>query len=180
MFVYPKRFSRSRQVSQNVQLIDVMPTVLELAGVGADGLLMQGDSLVSLIEKRRMSYWNDRVTASEEPVTFTGGIPTPSGSLFFHHLQMIWSRTFKVRMLAERGGAPETGPRIFDIREDPEETEPLDSLLPMISTRWWSAIEELQANNTAIRRAFLAGRGEAIRRVDPAEEAQLRKLGYVE
>ena len=50
MMVYPKRFREAKRIGDPVQLIDVMPTILELAEVDRADLLLQGDSLVGLIE----------------------------------------------------------------------------------------------------------------------------------
>ena len=42
MFVHPERFKEAKRIREPVQLIDVMPTVLELAGVDRTDLLLQG------------------------------------------------------------------------------------------------------------------------------------------
>src|SRR5262249_21545092 len=66
MMVYPKRFAQPERIRENVQLIDVVPTVLDLAGIERDELLLQGDSLVGLVEGRDRERWRDRVIVSEE------------------------------------------------------------------------------------------------------------------
>ena len=48
-------------------MVDVMPTVLDLAGVDRNGLLMQGDSFVPLIEARDPNTWAGRIVVSEKP-----------------------------------------------------------------------------------------------------------------
>ena len=53
MMIYPSRFEEPKRIADVVQLVDVMPTVLELAGIDRSELLLQGDSLVSLIERKR-------------------------------------------------------------------------------------------------------------------------------
>jgi arylsulfatase A-like enzyme len=63
MMVYPKLFQEAKRIADPVQLIDVMPTILELADP-AD-LLLQGDSLVGLIEGREPERWRNRVVISE-------------------------------------------------------------------------------------------------------------------
>ena len=44
-----------------MQLIDLLPTVLELAGVDQTDLLLQGRSLVGLIDGEDPDYWRNRV-----------------------------------------------------------------------------------------------------------------------
>ena len=53
--------------------------------------------VVDLIEGQRLPYWNDRVTVYEEPITFTGDAPTPSGSFVFRDWHLISSRTYGLR-----------------------------------------------------------------------------------
>lgn len=57
MMSYPKAFSTPHRLEAAVQLIDAMPTILELASIDSTDLLLHGDSLVSLIEgEDRMRY----------------------------------------------------------------------------------------------------------------------------
>ena len=48
MIVYPKRFPQPKRIEAPVQMIDLLPTVLELAEVDRTDLLLQGRSLVGL------------------------------------------------------------------------------------------------------------------------------------
>ena len=179
MLVYPKRFSDRHEIEESVQLLDVVPTILEFAGVDPAGLLLQGDSLVDLIDGERGRHFEERIVVSEEPATFLGQ-PTPSGSFFFRDWHMIWSRTFKVRQLASRGGADETGPRIFEFHDDLAEDEPRDSLPQSLSSRYWQTVRELQTANAAIRTELLRDGDEPVLRVDTTEAEMLRDLGYVQ
>ena len=59
MMVYPKRFQEAKRIGDPVQLIDVMPTILELAEVDPADLLLQGNSLIGLIEGRDPERWRE-------------------------------------------------------------------------------------------------------------------------
>ena len=63
------RIPQRLRVEEPVQLLDLMPTILEFADVDSSGMTMQGDSLVGLIEGRNPDYWKARVIASEEVTT---------------------------------------------------------------------------------------------------------------
>ena len=56
MFVYPKRFPQPKRIREPVQMIDLLPTVLELAGVDRTDLLLQGRSLVGLVDGEQPEY----------------------------------------------------------------------------------------------------------------------------
>jgi hypothetical protein len=91
MFVYPKRFRAPQRITAPVQLIDVMPTVLELAGVDRTDLLLQGQSLVGLIDGEQPEYWRDRVIVSEEPTAMLKDDPCRCGSIYFHDWHVLSS-----------------------------------------------------------------------------------------
>lgn len=182
MLAYPARFPGGVRIPQNVQLIDVLPTVLELAQIDRSRLLMMGESLVDLIEGRRLPYWNDRATLSEEPLTFTRGKATASGSFLFRDWHLISSRTYGLRPPAKepaRARENRSILRVFNFREDPGETRAIDEGAPALTAAYWTAMRELQANNLAASQKWTARRGEATLRYDPEEVERLRKLGYM-
>jgi arylsulfatase A-like enzyme len=77
MMTYPRRFEEAKRIDEVVQLIDVMPTVLELAGIDRQQLLLAGDSLIDLIEGRDAERWRTRVAISEEPIAMDKQRPCP-------------------------------------------------------------------------------------------------------
>ena len=82
MFVHPERFKEPKRIKEPVQLIDVMPTVLELAGVDRTDLLLQG--VAGRAGRRRgPGYWRDRVIVSEEPTAMLKGDPCGCWSVYF-------------------------------------------------------------------------------------------------
>jgi hypothetical protein len=180
MMVYPERFSGFRAIDPVVQLIDVMPTILELAGVESGELLMQGDSLVDLADGSRADRWRDRIAVSEEPSFMTREAPYSCGSLFFRGWHLLSSRPFVPRVGGWRP-PPVLGLKVFDYAERPEEDRALLTFLPdlYIRHRYSRIVRELQANGL-IAWERLTSRSEQVRRLDPDALDQLRSLGYIE
>ena len=105
MMVYPKRFQEAKRIADPVQLIDVMPTILELAEVDPADLLLQGDSLVGLIEGREPERWRDRVVISEEPSVMHKQGPCRCASVI-HRDWHVNSSTAPTRWLIRAGQIP--------------------------------------------------------------------------
>ncbi len=70
IMVYPKKLPEGKIILEPVQLLDMMPTVLELAEIDTKDMLLQGDSLVSLMNGDKQFFWQNRICISEE-----AGIP---------------------------------------------------------------------------------------------------------
>ena len=68
--VYPKRIAPGVRMAEPVQLLDVMPTILDIAGIDSTGLLLQGRSLLPLSDGRE-GVWG-RIALSEELTNFHG------------------------------------------------------------------------------------------------------------
>lgn len=66
IMVYPAVLPNNTNIQRPVQLLDIMPTILDLASISTDGLLLQGDSLLPLIRGDHASYWNRRFCISDE------------------------------------------------------------------------------------------------------------------
>ncbi|MEN8160677.1 MAG: sulfatase [Myxococcota bacterium] len=179
---YPKALPQGIRVSGPVQLIDVMPTVLELAGVDAAPLLMQGDSLVSLAEGRERGLWESRVTISEEVTGKTQRNDRPWASVFFRDWHMINSKSFVPRRVEEvlSSRLDFLHLRTFDHVRDPEENRFWNGfyLDPFFKRRVDRLVRELQATNAGVRQALASGAAPV--EADPAVLEQLRELGYIE
>lgn len=176
MMVHPDRLPGNVRVDETVQLMDVMPTVLELAQVETSDLALAGDSLVGLIEGRDSAFWQDRVTISEEPTTMQKGEPCDCGSLFFRNWQLIDS------LANLPAGDPEDRRlRLLRFDEDPAESRPVEDVEPgeIVKRRFADVISDWQTNHMEAWRRFTGGAGELVR-LDPGVQEHLRALGYLE
>jgi len=183
MMVYPERFEGGRRIEETVQLLDVMPTMLELSGVDPSGLLVQGESLVDLVEGRRGDHWRDRVVISEEPTSMDRARPDRqhglrvTGSVYYRGWHLISSRNFWPQRYV-----PEVlRMKVFDFAGDPHEERPLWSFAPDLYVRWRFAetLNAIQTNGAEAWRKWTEdGRGEELR-YDPDLIDRLEALGYV-
>lgn len=181
---HQQKIARQLRIEEPVQLLDVMPTILDFAGVDASGLVMQGDSLVGLMEGRNPDYWKSRVIASEE-VTVRDRVNTSRnrglrvfGSLYYGSWHFIASRTF----WPQRGYLPESMRlKVFDQAEDPQEVGPLKRFLPdaYLRYRYTSGLNELQRIGEDAQRRFRST-SQTDYEFDPDTLEHLKALGYVE
>jgi arylsulfatase A-like enzyme len=181
---HKQRIPQQLRIQEPVQLLDVMPTVLDFAKVDASGLVMQGDSLVSLIDGRDPDYWKSRVVASEEVTTRdrakgwrNTGLRV-SGSLFYGDWHFISSRSF----WPQRGFVPESlRLKVFNQAEDPQEGNSLARFFPdaYLRYRFTSGLGELQELGEDAQRKFRSSQ-ETNYEFDPDTLEHLKALGYVE
>jgi arylsulfatase A-like enzyme len=182
MMIYPKRFQKAKRIEAPVQLIDVMPTVLEVAKADPTDLLLQGDSLVPLIEGREPERWRDRVVISEEPIAMRKERPCRCASVIQRDRHVISS----THLWPRRGGrllprlVPFINTRVYEFRNDPTEESALLSALPDLYVRWlaFDLLSELQDTNMATHRRLTEGEGVDLQ-LDPDTLEHLRGLGYV-
>jgi arylsulfatase A-like enzyme len=150
VLLHAKKIPKPLRLMEPVQLLDVMPTVLEFAGVDASGMVMQGDSLASLVEGRNPEFWRNRVVASEE-VTMRDKVDTSrnvglrvSGSLFYRDWHLIASRMF----WPQRGYWPESlRLKVFNLESDPHEHSAAMRFLPdaYLRYRYTTGLNQLQS-----------------------------------
>jgi arylsulfatase A-like enzyme len=184
MMVYPKRFQEPKRIEAPVQLIDVMPTILELAEVDPAGLLLQGDSLVGLIEGREPERWRDRVVISEEPTVMHKQGPCRCASAIRRDQHVISSTAAHLWLV--HGGRflpsliPFVNTRVYQFRDDPTEQRALVSGLPDLYVRWLASdlFAELQDANMTTQRKLTEGESVDLQ-LDPDTLDHLRGLGYV-
>jgi arylsulfatase A-like enzyme len=182
MMTYPKRFKQPERIDDVVQLLDVMPTILELAGVDRSDLLLQGDSLVGLIDGKDADRWRNRVVISEEPMAMHRQNPCACGSIIRQDLHLINSVSF----WPARGQryAPDlfafVKTRVYDFRDDPDELSALPSFAPDLHARWLAldVFSDLHASNIETERKLTEGAGRDLQ-LDPDTLEHLKGLGYV-
>jgi arylsulfatase A-like enzyme len=152
-----------------VQLLDLMPTILDLAGVDRAPLLLQGDSLLPLIRAEAPDFWERRVLVSEEPTRFRKLSESEvSASAIFGPYHLIDSSKLD-------------GERLFHLDEDGSEESPIEApeLLAFLNGRIHPYLLKLYAENQAIWRVMTADSPDIVY-YDPEAQEQLRALGYIE
>ena len=186
MLVYPEQYKQGQKIEERVQLLDVMPTVLELAQVERQHFLLQGDSLVDLIEGGGQTDWRNRIVVSEEPMEMDKSRPWHNkglfvrGSLYYRNWHMITSRSFWGTL---GNFVPEIVKlKVFNVSTDPEESRPLYSFFPDLYFRYTHAslLTHLQENNIESWKKLIAFGQEQSYRFDPDVLEHLKALGYVE
>ena len=175
MVVYPTLFKEPARIEESVQLVDVMPTILELAEVDSSHLLLHGDSLVALMQGTDLDRWRKRVTVSEEPVAMERAEPCACGSVFFDQWQLHGSDRGWPRPL--RSEFVKTA--VYRFREDG--IVPVTSFLPDLSIRILRAraLSRIQSANITLWRTITEGEAGDIYKMDPDTLEELRGLGYV-
>jgi arylsulfatase A-like enzyme len=183
MMTYPSRFKEPKRITEVVQLVDVMPTVLELAGIERTDLLLQGDSLVSLIEGGEPERWRDRLAISEEPTAMERDQPCSCASLMFRDWHVISSTWL---WPADRSDPILPGvhtfvkTHVYWYRDDPKEPVPGLAFLPDLYVRWLAndTVSGLREANQATWRKLTEGDAMDLQ-IDPDTLEHLRGLGYV-
>ena len=184
MMLYPKRFATPRRIAENVQLVDVLPTILDIAGIDRSGLLLQGDSLVDLIEGRNLDHWRNRLVVSEEPTAMIKEDPCPCASLIYRNWHLSASTwTWPGGPLVEWFPTAQAIAklRVFDFHEDPTEKGLYWSFLPDLQMRWlhYKAVRRLMEIDGSVH-AQITAEEDAGKRLDPETLEHLRGLGYID
>jgi arylsulfatase A-like enzyme len=154
----PERM-RGRKIEYGVQLIDLMPTILDLSGTPQPPML-QGRSLASAvtgqeIEEPRTSIFSQRRDVEETEFSRT-----------------VQEGKWKLVVDATGGRT-----LLFDVTADPEERTSLAAENPLEVDRLAAELVPWSAANDAL---YARIRPEHTTPLDPETEKQLRSLGYVQ
>jgi arylsulfatase A-like enzyme len=171
LMIHRRLLPGGMRVQQPVQLTDIAPTILELAGIDVEQLPLQGSSLLPLTRGEVPAGGEPSVAVSEEVTTYHTKLdPAVRASLFFDRWHLL--RTH------HQG---RTSLRVFDYVADPNELEPLASasLDPLLQRRVLAWLRSLKAANLVIWEKITRGDTEEVR-FSPEVHEQLRALGYVE
>jgi arylsulfatase len=185
LMVHPQKLPAQRRLARPVQLMDIMPTILDLARIPTRGFMIQGDSLMSLISGENEKYWRVRGVLSEEVKLRQKDDRFALGSFFYggHHL------LYSDRLLtgwAKKNPANASRKerlawiRIFDLTEDPVENfiSALIGTDMILHSRTEALFKELRRINLGIWLS-MAAQQETTITYDPSEMKQLRELGYI-
>lgn len=145
-------------IGQQVQLVDLYPTLLELLGVALEHPI-QGRSLVPLLAGGRMP----RAAAFSES-TYWGPLEVKS----------LRSERYKyMTAIPKKANSDRQGwTTLFDLESDPRETVDVSDREPALSERMGAAVEALTTGEEAAEEAVPKD-------LDPELEEQLRALGYL-
>lgn len=151
-----------RRVAESVTLTDVLPTVLELLGVPAPADL-DGRSLVPLLGDQRRS--------PGQPPRMVGHVATSRASGMSYRSGR-WKLVRMRRVLDD--GSTTIRWSLYDLSQDPGETEDLAGRRPDVVERLRQSLEQLERDQAA---EGVEG-GRAL--IDPALAEQLQALGYAD
>jgi hypothetical protein len=180
MMRHPKLLARPQRIDEVVQLVDVMPTILELVDVDTDRLLMHGTSLVSLMRGSQAPEWGDRVAMSEEPVLLGAVDPCACGSIFFHGWQ-IHGSTDDASVSGGGGAWAGLLPFFKTAVSRAGQDELALRFVPdiLVRTMRQSVLARAIAANQRFTQRITAGEAGDEYRMDPHVLEELRGLGYV-
>ena len=188
IMVYPKKLPANKRIGPPVQLLDIMPTILDLAAIRTDDLLIQGDSLVPLIQEEKPDFWTNRFCISEEVRFKPKDDPAAHGSVFFKNWHILNSDklndtiTYKAKKFSPglyNNLGMET--RVFDLSYDTEEHFDMLNFLVDVYFNYnaQSFFKDLKKQNLVTWKTMTKDSGQSVS-YNPASLEQLRSLGYVE
>src|SRR5262245_39489408 len=170
IFWGPGHVASGRVVDGTVQLIDVMPTLIEMAGLRPPAG-MQGRSLASVMRAGApAAVLPPRPAVAEHRAR--AGVQGPEG---FDHLA-LWNEGWKLVQHPDRAsGMPEF--ELFDHHTDPLDRIDVAGRHPDVVQRM---AKELAAWRTVAERARLKPDGEGTAAMSREELERLRALGYIQ
>jgi arylsulfatase len=165
IMVCPKKLPRGRVVTQPVQNLDIVPTILDLLKINRDNLLLAGDSLLPLIAREEPDFWNNRIILSNEMPNITNNVKQGQyASLIFKDKHILNDNTISMRQ--------------FNYLQDKDELKGT-SLSGKQKEFHTSFIRNLFKNNVLIWQAITKKKSHRAK-YDQATLKHLRSLGYVE
>lgn len=171
LFVWPGNIAGGQRFQEPVSMIDVLPTVLELAGLPPPQTL-QGQSLAPLLLGR--AGWQRR------PVIFDQFEKDARTGELRGQIAVIDGRWGAARWI---GAQPEDTIRrwptpvlLFDVWDDPLALTPLNDAHPELVTRYTALLEKQWEAHRLLATRFTPG---AKVELTPAQLEALRALGYI-
>ena len=180
---YPGRVPAGLEVDETVQMIDVMPTILELSGLPApDGI--QGQSAVPLMASSTLP-WKPRPAISEKPAAESPMVPPPtdieSTALVFEGWKLIHNRR-PVADEDDRDAAAGAETSLTEYELYDHRTDPLDQI--DVAEQNPQIVERLAGLLAGWRQAAenqrLVSDETATEGLSQQEVDRLRALGYIQ
>lgn len=148
-----------RRVREVASIVDVMPTILDLTGTSAEGLVLQGRSLLPVLRGTPSS----RAAYSHAGRRFRNVVA-----------QRYTIRTQEWRLVVDED---EGWVRLFDLRNDPAELSDVSAREPEITAELLERLTKQRAVDAALRRRL--GPNSATGELDAAAMRELEMLGYL-
>jgi arylsulfatase A-like enzyme len=168
--VWPGRIAGGQRFSHPVSMMDVLPTVLELAGLPMPEIL-QGQSLAPLVLGR--PGWRPR------PVIFDEFEKDRRTGELAGRIEMIdgrWGASLWIGPPEDTLNQRPTPLLLFDVRNDPLALRPMNDDHPELVTKYTALLEQQWEAHRLLAQRFSAGS-----RVEltPEQLETLRTLGYI-
>jgi len=173
IFVWPGRIAGGRRFSQPVSMVDMLPTILELAGLPPPAVA-QGQSLAPLLLGR--AGWTPRPVVLDE---FKKEGPYLYGSL--EVIDGRWGASLRIDPRPEDRKTPRQLARpapllVFDLWEDPQAFRSLHRERPDLVEKYGKLLDQLWREHQALAKSYSRA-GEVA--LNPAQIETLRSLGYI-
>ncbi len=192
LVVWPGKIRGSRRFTEPVSMIDVLPTLLDLAGLPRPDVA-QGQSLAPLLLGREMDVRPvilDEFRVDEASGEMVGNLEIIDGR---------WGASLEIGPLPE-GADPKRGrhavpaggrwgvhhpyfpdaPRLllYDLARDPFVRKAVNADHPELVDKYWRLLLEQWKAHQALAQRFLDAGGETA--LDPEQLQQLKALGYIQ
>lgn len=188
IMVYPRLFPAGVEVRQPVQLLDIMPTLLDIAGIPLNRLIIQGDSLLPfLLGKIPWSEWDNRLCFADEVRFSTPKDPIANGGIFFKHFHIMSSDrhadllSHRLNEKGEQWFNLFSRTQVFDIARNPDETANLVNFLAdgFFTYRVRNFHNHFRKINLALHEQIAGDSGKTVI-YDSTTIEQLKSLGYIQ
>lgn len=174
---YPGTIPPGTEISQQVRVMDLAPTLLELAGVELGPLeQVEAVSLVPLVEGGTLPFLNAFAESAPRRRMFP-----EHERIYFDGNRGKWRSLRTEQWKLIRIPHPD-GDRyeLYDLVNDPGETQNLFAELPGEAGKLVPALEAWMQQDPARNHDTSAEENTEIEGLDPAAEEQLRTLGYIQ
>jgi arylsulfatase A-like enzyme len=168
--VWPAKIKPGQRFRDPVSLIDLLPTVLDLAGRPKPGYL-QGQSLAPLLLGRR--GWEPRPVVIDE-LTLDARTGEPTAILEI--VDGRWGASLQISRSEEESETE--GPRLllYDLWNDPYCLKSLHKEKPDLAKKYTGILERTFREHQALAKEFPRGKGGAM---DSEQLKTLQSLGYI-
>lgn len=171
----PGRIAPGTDIPQQVRLMDIAPTLLDLAGLNIPDN-MEGESLVPLLEGKTLPF----LPAFAESAPFRHQFPQQPRVHFKGNKgkwRMVRTERWKLIMIPHPDGDIF---ELYDLQSDPGETKNLYNDLPGEVGKLWPTLEAWLQQDTQRDVDRSAEEAQSLDELDPATRQQLEILGYIE